>query len=192
MILRWWMSNLLSLHGLWCQKVWIILKPNQNTPSICWSRCRGLRQWECWWPPAALRLCNGNIPILQEQGGDIQGAGLSSGRTRTVFTSSRHYQLFPFQSHHEINENMRGILVDWLVEVSRRSPNWPPVKQMCYRFRKVLSWTTRLCTLRWKWLIYTCQRSRWVLYIARGEARLYFVTNRSRKKICSWLERSPA
>ena len=154
------------------------------------SRCWGLRQGECWRPPAALGLCNGNIPILQEQGGDIQGARLSSGGTE--FTSSRHFQLVPFQSHHEINENMRGILVDWLVEVSRRSPIWPPVKETCFRFKKVSSWTTRLCTLRWKWLIYTCQRSRWVSYIPRGEVRLYFVTNRWRKKICSWLERLPA
>ena len=180
------MSNLPSLHGLWCQKVWITLKPKKHFQQSRRSRCWGLRQGECWRPPAALGLCNGNISILQEQGGDIQGARLSSGGTE--FTSSRHFQLVPFQSHHEINENMRGILVDWLVEVSRRSPFWPPVIEMCVRFKKVSSWTTRLCTLRWKWLIYTCQRSRWVSYIPRGEVRLYFVTNRWRKKICSWLE----
>ena len=51
----------------------------------------------------------------------------------------RHITTKEHQSHHEINENMRGILVDWLVEVSRRSPIWPPVIEMCVRFKKVSS-----------------------------------------------------
>ena len=132
---------------------------------------------------------------MQWKHSNITRTGRRHSGCRTIFrwfTWSGHFQLFLFQSHHEINENMRGILVDWLVEVSRRSPIWPPVIEMCVRFKKVSSWTTRLCTLRWKWLIYTCQRSRWVSYIPRGEVRLYFVTNRWRKKICSWLEQLPA
>ena len=80
---------------------------------------------------------------------------------------------------------MRGILVDWLVEVSRRSPIWPPVIEMCVRFKKVSSWTTRLCTLRWKWLIYTCQRSRWVFlyHVERWDFILWLIGEERRSAV---------
>ena len=42
-------------------------------------RCGGLWQGEWGGPSTAFGICDGNFPILQEQGGDIQGTRLSSG-----------------------------------------------------------------------------------------------------------------
>ena len=50
-----------------------------DVPTTPWFRCGGFWQGECGRPSTAFRICDGNFPVLQEQGGDIQGTRLSSG-----------------------------------------------------------------------------------------------------------------